>query len=209
MRGRLALDVPERRTAPCVGRQSDPKGEIVTLDGEERGLVDMREIAEGRGRAGVAVWPRGPRKGPRVATSSRPHRRPPRRAASAEETDWLQVLAWYDELVALTADSVRQDRRGVGRAVAVGHVLGADAGLRETDGLRDVIGEPHRWHAVRGHLHEWGRPAAAANAYAEATHRATNVAERDHWSARPRGPAPLSASSRTTIERMENVEKAV
>jgi len=28
----------------------------------------------------------------------------------------------------------------LGRAVAVGHVLGAAAGLRETDGLRDVIG---------------------------------------------------------------------
>jgi hypothetical protein len=40
------------------------------------------------------------------------------------------------------------------RAVAVGHVLGITAGLRETDRLREVIGERHRWHAVRGHLHE-------------------------------------------------------
>jgi hypothetical protein len=28
------------------------------------------------------------------------------------------------------------------------------AGLRETDRLREVLGERHRWHAVRGHLHE-------------------------------------------------------
>ncbi|MGI9092854.1 MAG: hypothetical protein ACR2FF_05305 [Mycobacteriales bacterium] len=77
---------------------------------------------------------------------------------------------------------MRQDPAAVlGRAVAVGHVLGAAAGLRETDRLRDVIGERHRWHAVRGHLHELGGdlPAAAA-AYAEAARRATNVAERDH-----------------------------
>ena len=69
----------------------------------------------------------------------------------------------------------------LGRAVAVGHVLGAAAGLRETDRLRDVIGERHRWHAVRGHLHELdGDLPAAATAYAEAARRATNVAERDH-----------------------------
>ena len=103
-------------------------------------------------------------------------------AASAEETDWPQILAWYDDLVALTDDPVRQDPAAVlGRAVAVGHVLGAAAGLRETDRLREVIGERHRWHAVRGHLHELdGDLPAAASAYAEAARRATNVAERDH-----------------------------
>jgi predicted RNA polymerase sigma factor len=103
-------------------------------------------------------------------------------AASAGETDWPQILAWYDDLVALAGDPVRRDPAAVlGRAVAVGHVLGAAAGLRETDRLREVIGERHRWHAVRGHLHELGGdlPAAAA-AYAAAARRATNVAERDH-----------------------------
>jgi predicted RNA polymerase sigma factor len=44
-----------------------------------------------------------------------------------------------------------------------------------------VLGERHRWHAVRAHLHELsGDLPAAATAYAEAAHRATNVAERDH-----------------------------
>jgi hypothetical protein len=53
--------------------------------------------------------------------------------------------------------------------------------LRETERLRDVIGERHKWHAVRGHLHELDDdlPAAAA-AYAEAARRAPNVVERDH-----------------------------
>jgi predicted RNA polymerase sigma factor len=69
----------------------------------------------------------------------------------------------------------------LGRAVAVGHVLGAAAGLRETDRLREVLGDRHRWHAVRGHLHELdGDLPAAGAAYAEAAHRATDVAERDH-----------------------------
>jgi predicted RNA polymerase sigma factor len=44
-----------------------------------------------------------------------------------------------------------------------------------------VLGERHRWHAVRAHLHELGGDMpAAATAYAEAARRATNVAERDH-----------------------------
>jgi hypothetical protein len=79
-------------------------------------------------------------------------------------------------------DPLRQDPAAVlGRAVAVGHVRGAAAGLRETDRLRDVLGERQRWHAVRGHLHELdGDLPAAATAYAEAARRATNVAERDH-----------------------------
>ena len=103
-------------------------------------------------------------------------------AASAGETDWPQILAWYDDLVALTDDPVRQDPAAVlGRAVAVGHVLGAAAGLRETDRLFDVIGDRHRWHAVRGHLHELdGDVGRAATAYAEAARLATTVSERDH-----------------------------
>jgi predicted RNA polymerase sigma factor len=122
-------------------------------------------------------------------------------AASPAETDWPQILAWYDDLVALTDDPVRQDPAAVlGRAVAVGHVLGAAAGLRETDRLRDVIGERHRWHAVRGHLHELGGALPAATAYAEAARRATNVAERDHLvrqAARARA-AELCRNSRLT-----------
>jgi hypothetical protein len=44
-----------------------------------------------------------------------------------------------------------------------------------------VLGERHRWHAVRGHLHELGGDlATAATAYADAARRATDVAERDH-----------------------------
>ena len=69
----------------------------------------------------------------------------------------------------------------LGRAVAVGHVLGATAGLRETEPLREALGERHRWHAVRAHLLELGGDGpAAAEAYAAAAARATNVAERDH-----------------------------
>ena len=179
VRGLLALMLLNHARLPA---RLDPEGRIVTLDRQDRGLWDTREIAEG-----VRVL--------QSALSMQTEERPPGRyqveaaiaalhddAAVTEETDWPQILAWYDDLVALTDDPVRHDPAAVlGRAVAVGHVLGAAAGLRETNRLREVLGERHRWHAVRGHLHELsGDLPAAAVAYAEAARGATNVAERDH-----------------------------
>ncbi len=156
----------------------DAEGRIVTLDRQDRGLWDTRAIAEGVRVLQSALALQRPGRYQIEAAIAALHDD----AASAEETDWPQILAWYDDLVALTDDPVRQDPAAVlGRAVAVGHALGAAAGLRETDQLRDVLGERHRWHAVRGHLHELdGDLPAAATAYAEAARRATNVAERDH-----------------------------
>lgn len=178
-RGLLALMLLSHARLPA---RFDAEGRIVPLDEQDRSRWDTRRIAEG-----VAVL--------QSALAVQTERRPPGRhqieaaiaalhddAATAAETDWPQVLAWYDELVALTREPVREDPAAVlGRAVAVGHVLGAPAGLRETDRLREVLGERHRWHAVRGHLHELGGDLAAAGvAYAEAARRATNLAERDH-----------------------------
>ena len=178
-RGLLALMLLNHARMPA---RLDPEGRIVTLDRQDRGLWDTREIAEGvrvlQSALAMQTEQRRPGRYQVEAAIAALHDD----AASAEETDWPQILAWYDDLVALTEDPVRQDPAAVlGRAVAVGHVLGAAAGLSETDRLREVIGERHRWHAVRGHLHELdGDLPAAASAYAEAARRATNVAERDH-----------------------------
>jgi predicted RNA polymerase sigma factor len=156
----------------------DAEGRIVTLDRQDRGLWNTREIAEGVRVLQSALAAGRPGRYQIEAAIAAVHDD----AAREEETDWPQILAWYDDLVALTDDPVRQDPAAVlGRAVAVGHVLGAAAGLRETDRLREVLGERHRWHAVRGYLHELsGDLPAAAAAYADAARRATDVAERDH-----------------------------
>src|ERR1700712_2965971 len=130
-RGLLALMLLNHARLPA---RVDAEGRLVTLDRQDRGLWDSREVAEGV-------------RGLRSALARQTEARPPGRyqleaaiaalhddAASAEETDWPQILAWYDELVALTDDPVSDDPAAVlGRAVAVGHVLGAAAGLRETD----------------------------------------------------------------------------
>ena len=174
-RGLLALMLLNHARLPA---RLDSEGRIVTLDRQDRGLWDTREIAEGVRVLQSALAVQRPGRYQVEAAIAALHDD----AASAEETDWPQILAWYDDLVALTDDPVSQDPAAVlGRAVAVGHVLGAAAGLRETDRLREVLGERHRWHAVRGHLHELsGDLPAAAAAYADAARRATVVAERDH-----------------------------
>jgi predicted RNA polymerase sigma factor len=110
--------------------------------------------------------------------------------------------AWLATVATRRLVDARQDPAAVlRRAVAVGHVLGAAAGLRETDRLREVLGERHRWHAVRGHLHELsGDLPAAATAYADAARRATDVAERDHLvrqAARARAAEPCGNSRLT------------
>ncbi len=156
----------------------DEAGRIVTLDRQDRGRWDSGEIAEGVSVLQSALALERPGRYQIEAAIAALHDDAP----SAEETDWPQILAWYDDLVALTDEPLRQDPAAVlGRAVAVGHVLGAAAGLRETDRLREVIGDRHRWHAVRGHLYELdGDFEAAAGAYSEAARLSTNVAERDH-----------------------------
>jgi RNA polymerase sigma factor (sigma-70 family) len=174
-RGLLALMLLNHARLPA---RLDSEGRIVTLDRQDRGLWDTREIAEGVRVLQSALAAQRPGRYQVQAAIAALHDD----AASPEETDWPQILAWYDDLVALTDDPVHRDPAAVlGRAVAVGHVLGAAAGLRETDRLREVFGDRHRWHAVRGHLHELdGDLPAAATAYADAAQRATDVAERDH-----------------------------
>ena len=174
-RGLLALMLLNHARLPA---RIDAEGRIVTLDQQDRGLWDTQEIAEGVRVLQSALAMQRPGRYQAEAAIAALHDD----AASAEETDWAQILAFYDDLVALSDDPVRQDPAAMlGRAVAVGHVVGSAGGLRETDRLREVLGDRHRWHAVRGHLYELGGDlSAAAKAYADASGRATDVAERDH-----------------------------
>ncbi|WP_151523681.1 RNA polymerase sigma factor [Serinicoccus kebangsaanensis] len=95
-------------------------------------------------------------------------------AQSADETDWPQIVGWYDELLALTDSPVV----ALNRAVAVGEADGAQAGLRALAEVPDGI--PRR-HAAHAFLRERaGEPDRAAELYAEAAARASSTAERDH-----------------------------
>ncbi|MFL6172913.1 MAG: RNA polymerase sigma factor [Marmoricola sp.] len=95
-------------------------------------------------------------------------------ARSAEETDWVQIVEWYDELVRLTHSPIAR----LNRAVAVGEADGARSGLAALAELDPAL---PRYAAVSAYLHERdGDVRTAARLYAEAARQAPNTAERDH-----------------------------
>ncbi|WFE35781.1 DUF6596 domain-containing protein [Micromonospora sp. WMMD975] len=95
-------------------------------------------------------------------------------APTAAETDWVQIVEWYDELVRLTDNPVVR----LNRAVAVGEADGARAGLAALAELDETL---PRYAAVAAYLHERdGDRPTAARLYADAARKATSIAERDH-----------------------------
>ncbi|KQY64781.1 RNA polymerase subunit sigma-24 [Nocardioides sp. Root140] len=95
-------------------------------------------------------------------------------APEADETDWPQVLEWYDELLRLTDSPVV----ALNRVVALGEVDGPLVALRALD---ELPADLPRLVAVRAHLTERaGSLEHAAELYADAAHLATSTAERDH-----------------------------
>lgn len=95
-------------------------------------------------------------------------------APTAGETDWVQIVEWYDELTQLTDNPVVR----LNRAVAVGEADGPRAGLAALAALSRSL---PRYSAVAAYLHERdGDLDTAARLYAEAAQQATNLAERDH-----------------------------
>jgi predicted RNA polymerase sigma factor len=108
-------------------------------------------------------------------------------APRAEETDWVQIVSWYDELLRLTGSPVVQ----LNRAVAVGEADGPAAGLAA---LAEVDPGVPRHTAASAYLHaRAGDAQTAARLYAEAAESAPNLAERHHLA---KQAARLSAGQR-------------
>jgi predicted RNA polymerase sigma factor len=99
-------------------------------------------------------------------------------AQTAAETDWVQSVEWYDELVRLTDSPVVR----LNRAVAVGEADGPQAGLAA---LADLDPTLPRYTASAAYLHaRAGDTAMAADLYAAAAAQAQNIAERNHLTLR-------------------------
>ena len=96
-------------------------------------------------------------------------------ARSAEATDWSQILALYDQLLAREANPVI----ALNRAVALAEVEGPAAALELVDALD--LGAYYLFHAIRADLlRRLGRDAEAAKAYEAAIELTDNAAERDY-----------------------------
>ena len=94
-------------------------------------------------------------------------------APTPEETDWRQIVALYDQLLAVAPSPVV----ALHRAVAVAEVEGPAAGLQLVDALD--VAEYHVFHSVRADLlRRLGRDAEARLAYEAAIARTGNAPER-------------------------------
>ncbi|MFH9660404.1 RNA polymerase sigma factor [Streptomyces sp. NPDC017248] len=150
--------------------RTTPDGTLVPLAEQDRSRWDTALIAEGVGVLQAALARDRLGEFQAQAAIAALHADAP----AAEETDWVQIVEWYDELVRLTDSPVVR----LNRAVAVGEADGPRAGLAELAALDPSL---PRHTAVAAYLHERaGDPVTAARLYAEAAHQAPHLAERDH-----------------------------
>jgi len=176
----LMLLTESRRSARTAA-----DGALVLLADQDRSRWDRALIAEGQ--ALVRQCLRRGRPGPYQiqAAISAVHSDAP----SAAATDWNQILALYDQLLAVAPGPVV----ALNRAVAVAEADGPAAALVLVDELD--LDRYYLFHAIRADLlRRLGRPAEAAAAYDTAIARTGNAAERsfltlakDHLP--PPGPA--------------------
>ncbi|MFI2031491.1 RNA polymerase sigma factor [Streptomyces buecherae] len=166
----LLLLVHARRAA-----RTDPDGALVLLDEQDRARWDRPMIEEGRDLVVRALrgGPPGPY-GVQAAIAALHDE-----AADLTSTDWPQMVALYDVLLALTPSPVV----ALGRAVAVAMRDGPLAGLALLDGLAGErqLQAYHPYQAARGDLlHRLGRLPEAAAAYRQALALAGTEPERAH-----------------------------
>ena len=160
----LMLLIEARRTAR-VSRQ----GALVTLDQQDRGAWDRTLIEEGhalvreRLRSGTP-----PGRYQVLAAINAVHTDAP----DARDTDWVQVVALYDQLSVLDPSPVV----ALNRAIAVAELDGPHVALALVDAL--PLDGYHPFHATRADLlRRLGRSPEARDAYDRAIDQGHNTAE--------------------------------
>ena len=149
--------------------RTTPAGDLVLLTDQDRSRWNRTMIAEGHALVRQCL-PLG-RPGPYQiqAAINAVHTD----TASADETDWHQILALYDQLLSMAPNPIV----ALNRAVAVAEVRGADAALALVDDLR--LDSFYLFHAIRADLlRRLGRISEAIDAYSAAIARTENAAER-------------------------------
>jgi RNA polymerase sigma-70 factor, ECF subfamily len=169
----LMLLIDARRAA-----RTDSRGAFVKLAEQDRKAWDRARIAEGQALLRVCL--RLDRPGPfqLQAAINAVHSD----AADAAQTDWRQILALYDQWMAMAPSAVV----ALNRAVVVAEIDGAQRALPLVDEL--ALSHYHLFHAVRADLlRRLGRPAEAAAAYQAAIAHCENAREREFLEMQLRG----------------------
>ena len=166
----LMLLTDARRAA-----RTGPNGELIPLAQQNRALWDRQQIAEGIALLSTAL-PKGS-VGPYQlqAAIAAVHDE----AASAEDTDWPQILALYELLKRMSDNPMII----LNHAVAAAMVHGPKKGLELLSVLDSDtrLAERHRLEAVRAHLLEMtGDHEGAITHYRIAASRATSMPERNY-----------------------------
>jgi RNA polymerase sigma-70 factor, ECF subfamily len=164
--GLLALMLLTHARRPA---RTSPDGALVLLADQDRSLWDRALIAEGQELVRRCL--RRDRPGPYQvqAAINAVHSDAPTTA----DTDWGQIVALYDLLMALAPSPVV----ALNRAVAVAEVSGPAEALGLVDGLD--LGRHRTFHAVRADLlRRLGRTAEARRGYETALALTGNEAER-------------------------------
>ncbi len=164
--GLLALLLLTHSRTPA---RTAPGRPLVLLPDQDRSLWDRAQIEEGQALVRRCLRRNQPGPYQIQAAIAAVHSDAP----TAAQTDWRQILALYEQLMACAPTPVV----ALNRAVAVAEVDGAEAGLAATDRLD--LGSYYLFHATRADLlRRLHRSAEAARAYDAALALTTNEAER-------------------------------
>jgi RNA polymerase sigma-70 factor, ECF subfamily len=153
--------------------RADESGDMVLLHDQDRGRWDRGQIEEGLGLLGRALAIGMPGPYQIQAAIAAVHAE----ARSADETDWNEIVALYDRLLAVSPSPVV----ALNRAVAVSMRDGPEAGLRLLD---ELAADPrlHRYHLLHSAraamLDRTGDRRGAADAFRRAFELATNPVDR-------------------------------
>ena len=149
----------------------DEDGMLVVLSAQDQAKWDRPLIEEGHALVRQCLRRNHPGPYQLQAAISAVHTDPP--------TDWRQVIALYDQLLAIAPNRVA----ALNRAVAVAEVEGAATGLVLVDGL--ALEDYHLTHAIRADLlRRLARDAEALDAYDRAIALTQNAVERDYLTRR-------------------------
>jgi RNA polymerase sigma-70 factor (ECF subfamily) len=147
-----------------------PDGSLVLLGEQDRTRWDRTLIAEGQAIVRRCLRRNQPGAYQLQAAINAVHADAP----TLEETDWPQIVALYDQLLAVASTPVV----ALNRAIAIGEVQGPAAALALVDELD--LDTYHPFHATRADLlRRLGRHSEAAAAYRRAASMAPTDAERD------------------------------
>jgi RNA polymerase sigma-70 factor (ECF subfamily) len=152
--------------------RTDEAGEIVVLEEQDRRLWKREQIAEARPLVGEAM---SEAPGPLAlqAAIAAVHCR----AARPEDTDWREIVRYYDELLKVQGSPVV----ALNRAVAVAMAEGPERGLELMEELAagSDLENYHLLHAARADMQRrLGRSPEAAAEYKKALGLVTNESER-------------------------------